>query len=88
MRSGPKGAVIGRLRQYVGRCAVWGRDHGFARAHLRPDQGGRMGIQVKCGSTDTKTGKRCRNKAMIGYSRCQKHRGPWTPPQQKKTKKR
>lgn len=47
-----------------------------------------MGIQVKCGSTDTKTGKRCRNKAMVGYSRCQRHRGPWTPVQQKKTKKR
>ena len=34
-----------------------------------------MGKQVKCGSTKTKTGKRCQNPAMIGYSRCQLHRG-------------
>ncbi|MFD4555994.1 hypothetical protein ACFWP5_17025 [Streptomyces sp. NPDC058469] len=47
-----------------------------------------MGKQVKCGSTDTKTGRRCQKPAMIGYSRCQLHRGPWTPPQKKKTKKR
>ncbi|MER5195948.1 MULTISPECIES: hypothetical protein [Streptomyces] len=47
-----------------------------------------MGKQVKCGSTQTKTGKRCQKPAMIGYSRCQLHRGEWTPPQRKKTKKR
>ncbi|MDQ0762108.1 hypothetical protein [Streptomyces canus] len=47
-----------------------------------------MGKQVKCGSTHTKTGKRCQNPAMIGYSRCQLHRGEWNPPQKKKTKKR
>ncbi|MFB7272688.1 HGGxSTG domain-containing protein [Streptomyces sp. NPDC056244] len=46
-----------------------------------------MGKQVKCGAA-TKTGKRCQNPAMIGYSRCQLHRGEWTPPQKKKTKKR
>lgn len=47
-----------------------------------------MGKQVKCGSTRTKTGKRCQNPAMIGYSRCQLHRGEWNPPQKKRTKKR
>lgn len=47
-----------------------------------------MGKQVKCGSTQTKTGKRCQNPVMIGYSRCQLHRGSWTPVQKKKTKKR
>jgi hypothetical protein len=47
-----------------------------------------MGKQVKCGSTDTKTGKRCQKSAMIGYPRCQLHRGEWNQPQKKKTKKR
>ncbi|HET9380444.1 MAG TPA: hypothetical protein VFP69_06405 [Streptomyces sp.] len=47
-----------------------------------------MGKQVRCGSTETRSGKRCRKPAMIGYSRCQLHRGPWTPVQKKKTKKR
>ncbi|WP_329315837.1 hypothetical protein [Streptomyces sp. NBC_01262] len=47
-----------------------------------------MGKQVKCGSTDTKTGKRCQKPAMIGYPRCQLHRGEWNQPQKKKTKKR
>ncbi|MER8234512.1 hypothetical protein [Streptomyces sp. NPDC094049] len=47
-----------------------------------------MGYQVKCGSTETATGKPCKNPAMIGYSRCQKHRGKWTLPQRRKTKKR
>lgn len=47
-----------------------------------------MGKQVRCGSTNTTTGKRCRNPAMIGYSRCQLHRGEWTPVQQRKTKRK
>jgi hypothetical protein len=47
-----------------------------------------MGKQVKCGSTRTKTGKPCQNPAMVGYSRCQLHRGEWTPVQTKKRKKR
>ncbi|MEV8413521.1 hypothetical protein AB0P45_07895 [Streptomyces niveus] len=47
-----------------------------------------MGKQVKCGSKDTTTGKPCQRPAMIGYSRCQTHRGPWTSPQKRKTKKR
>ncbi|MFG2336727.1 hypothetical protein [Streptomyces yangpuensis] len=47
-----------------------------------------MGYQVTCGSTRTKTGKPCRNPAMIGYSRCQKHRGDWNRPQRKQPKKR
>ncbi len=47
-----------------------------------------MGKQAKCGSTRTKTGKPCQRPAMIGYSRCQCHRGEWTPRQRKKTKKR
>lgn len=50
--------------------------------------GGRMGKQVKCGSTKTTTGKPCQKPAMIGYSRCQTHRGSWTPRQKRKTKKR
>jgi hypothetical protein len=47
-----------------------------------------MGYQVKCGSTQTKSGKPCKNQAMVGYSRCQLHRGDWNPPQKRKTKKR
>lgn len=47
-----------------------------------------MGKQVKCGSTRTETGRPCGNPAMIGYSRCQKHRGEWTPRQKRRTKKR
>ncbi|MFI7274272.1 hypothetical protein [Streptomyces sp. NPDC049879] len=47
-----------------------------------------MAKQLKCGSTRTKTGKPCGNPAMIGYSRCQKHRGEWRLPQKRKTKKR
>ncbi|MEU1665052.1 hypothetical protein ABZ547_15780 [Streptomyces sparsogenes] len=47
-----------------------------------------MGKQVKCGSTKTVTGKPCQNPAMIGYSRCQIHRGDWNKPQKKKTKRR
>ncbi|MDF9803278.1 hypothetical protein M2436_001825 [Streptomyces sp. HB372] len=47
-----------------------------------------MGRQVLCGSLRTKTGKACRKPAMIGYSRCQLHRGEWTPWQWRKTKKR
>ncbi|QHY96602.1 hypothetical protein SSPS47_15955 [Streptomyces sp. S4.7] len=47
-----------------------------------------MGKQVKCGSTKTTTGKPCQKPAMIGYSRCQTHRGEWTPRQKRKTKKR
>jgi hypothetical protein len=54
----------------------------------RPSPGEDMGYQVKCGSTKTTTGKPCGNPAMIGYSRCQKHRGDWTPKQKRKTKKR
>ncbi|MBY6301898.1 HGGxSTG domain-containing protein [Streptomyces clavuligerus] len=46
-----------------------------------------MGKQNLCGAL-TKTGKRCRNPAMIGYSRCQLHRGGWTPPQRRRTKRR
>ncbi|MFE7132822.1 HGGxSTG domain-containing protein [Streptomyces sp. NPDC057638] len=46
-----------------------------------------MGKQVLCGAL-TKAGTRCQNPAMIGYSRCQRHRGEWTPPQQRRTKKR
>ncbi|MER8155003.1 HGGxSTG domain-containing protein [Streptomyces sp. NPDC094472] len=47
-----------------------------------------MGKQVKCGSTSTKSGRPCQNPAMIGYSRCQLHRGEWNKPQRKKPKKR
>ncbi|MFC8826316.1 hypothetical protein ACFT9I_13305 [Streptomyces sp. NPDC057137] len=47
-----------------------------------------MGKQVKCGSTQTVSGKPCQRPAMIGYSRCQTHRGGWTPRQKRKTKKR
>ncbi|WP_188267125.1 MULTISPECIES: HGGxSTG domain-containing protein [unclassified Streptomyces] len=47
-----------------------------------------MAYQVKCGSLKTTTGKPCKNPAMVGYSRCQIHRGAWTPPQRRKTKKR
>jgi hypothetical protein len=50
-----------------------------------------MGKQVKCGSTRTTTGRPCQNPAMIGYSRCQKHRGDWNKlqkPQKKKGKGR
>ena len=47
-----------------------------------------MGKQVKCGSTKTTTGKPCQNPAMVGYSRCQLHRGAWTPVQKRKRKKR
>ncbi|GGU58721.1 hypothetical protein GCM10010498_14850 [Streptomyces cavourensis] len=54
----------------------------------RTGSGGSVGKQVTCGSLKTKTGKPCRNPAMIGYSRCQLHRGEWTPPQKRKTKKR
>ena len=46
-----------------------------------------MGYQVKCGAKTTKN-RRCKNDAMIGYSRCQFHRGKWKKPQVKKTKKR
>ncbi len=46
-----------------------------------------MGKQVKCGSTNTRTSKPCQNPAMIGYSRCQIHRGVWNKMQKKKTKK-
>ncbi|MGV9313469.1 HGGxSTG domain-containing protein [Streptomyces sp. NPDC003691] len=47
-----------------------------------------MGKQTKCGSTETANGRPCQNPAMIGYSRCQHHRGAWTPKQQRKRKKR
>lgn len=47
-----------------------------------------MGKQVKCGSTKTASGQPCQNPAMIGYSRCQLHRGVWTPPQKRRKKKR
>lgn len=47
-----------------------------------------MGIQSKCGSTKTRSGKPCRNPAMIGYSRCQTHRGEWSPVQVRRKKKR
>ncbi|MBB6435857.1 hypothetical protein HNQ79_002320 [Streptomyces candidus] len=47
-----------------------------------------MGKQVKCRSTRTATGKPCQNPAMVGYSRCQLHRGEWAPVQQPKRKKR
>ncbi|SCD32580.1 MULTISPECIES: HGGxSTG domain-containing protein [unclassified Streptomyces] len=47
-----------------------------------------MGKQVTCGSLKTRTGKPCRNPAMVGYSRCQLHRGGWMPRQKRKTKKR
>ncbi|MGY0065197.1 HGGxSTG domain-containing protein (plasmid) [Streptomyces sp. LZ34] len=47
-----------------------------------------MGKQTKCGSTKTKTGRPCQRLAMVGYSRCQKHRGDWNKPQVKRTKKR
>ncbi|OWA20236.1 hypothetical protein B9W61_27455 [Streptomyces sp. CS057] len=50
--------------------------------------GGHVGRQVLCGSLRTKTGKACRKPAMIGYSRCQLHRGEWTPRQRRRTKKR
>lgn len=46
-----------------------------------------MGKQVKCGSTKTATGRPCQNPAMIGYSRCQKHRGDWSKPQKLQKKK-
>ena len=46
-----------------------------------------MGKQVKCGGK-TEKGTRCKNDAMIGYSRCQLHRGKWNKPQKKQTKKR
>lgn len=52
-----------------------------------PRKGVKMGYQVLCGAKTTKN-KRCTNKAMIGYSRCQEHRGKWNKPQVKKTKKR
>lgn len=57
-------------------------------SHVVSDRGGHVGKQVKCGSTETRSGKRCQKPAMIGYSRCQLHRGAWTPVQKKKTKKR
>lgn len=47
-----------------------------------------MGIQTKCGSTNTRTGRACRKPAMVGYSRCQLHRGEWAPVQVKRRKKR
>ncbi|WP_461030805.1 HGGxSTG domain-containing protein [Streptomyces sparsus] len=47
-----------------------------------------MGKQTKCGSTATRTGRPCRHPAMIGYSRCQLHRGEWTPTQIRRRKKR
>ncbi|MER6913409.1 hypothetical protein ABT354_17220 [Streptomyces sp. NPDC000594] len=46
-----------------------------------------MGQQMLCGAL-TQAGTRCRNPAMIGCSRCQKHRGAWTPPQRRRRKKR
>ncbi|MFI0822230.1 hypothetical protein ACH4TX_41660 [Streptomyces sp. NPDC021098] len=46
-----------------------------------------MGYQVKCGAKTTKN-KRCTQPAMIGYSRCQDHRGKLNKPQKKQTKKR
>lgn len=46
-----------------------------------------MSKQVRCGGKTTK-GKRCTQPAMIGYSRCQDHRGKWSKKQEKKTKKR
>jgi len=46
-----------------------------------------MGYQTKCGAKTTKN-TRCKNDAMIGYSRCQTHRGKLNKPQVKKTKKR
>ncbi|MFC0600491.1 hypothetical protein [Streptomyces palmae] len=46
-----------------------------------------MGLQTLCGAP-TKKGGRCRRKAMIGYSRCQLHRGDWVSTQVKKAKKR
>lgn len=46
-----------------------------------------MGKQVKCGGK-TEKGTRCTRPAMIGYSRCQYHRGKLNKPQVKKTKKR
>jgi hypothetical protein len=49
---------------------------------------GHMGKQVRCASTQTKTGKPCRNPAMVGYSRCQLHRGEWSAPQKRRRKKR
>ncbi|MFD8626684.1 hypothetical protein ACFV4E_22835 [Streptomyces hygroscopicus] len=50
-------------------------------------EGVSMGKQVKCGAK-TKKGTRCTHPAMIGYSRCQEHRGKWNKPQKKQTKKR
>ncbi|MEU0062861.1 hypothetical protein ABZ085_05975 [Streptomyces albidoflavus] len=47
-----------------------------------------MGKQTKCGSTQTTTGRPCGKPAMVGYSRCQLHRGTWTPRQQPRRKKR
>lgn len=46
-----------------------------------------MGYQTRCGAMTTKK-TRCRNKAMVGYSRCKKHQGEWSKPQVKQTKKR
>ena len=46
-----------------------------------------MGYQTKCGAKTTKN-TRCRNDAMIGYSRCKLHQGEWSKPQVKQTKKR
>ncbi|MBH5338602.1 hypothetical protein IHE55_28995 [Streptomyces pactum] len=46
-----------------------------------------MGYQTLCGAP-TKKGGRCRNKAMVGYARCQKHRGDWVRPQIRRGKKR
>ncbi|GLF97898.1 hypothetical protein [Streptomyces yaizuensis] len=63
-----------------------GGGQGFSRTSAT-DRGGSMGRQMLCGAP-TKEGGRCRNKAMIGYSRCQLHRGPWTPVQQRRRKKR
>ncbi|WP_413804256.1 HGGxSTG domain-containing protein [Streptomyces sp. OE57] len=46
-----------------------------------------MGKQTLCGAK-TKKGTRCTRLAMVGYSRCQLHRGEWNKRQTKKAKKR
>jgi hypothetical protein len=46
-----------------------------------------MGKQTLCGAK-TKNGTHCKKPAMVGYSRCQLHRGDWNKPQKKQTKKR
>ncbi|KOV38597.1 hypothetical protein ADK97_10150 [Streptomyces sp. H021] len=41
-------------------------------------QGGSEVTQPRCGAA-TKSGSRCRNRAIFGSGQCVKHQGRWTP---------